>query len=94
MVSLHGLPTRLKTLARNKSSFRGNNAGEDKSTPILILKVKVVRARDLAAKDRRGKSDPYVILVSRHAIAIDTMRLTHTSASTTKRPRQRSYPLT
>lgn len=61
MVSLHGLPSRLKTLARNKSSLRGQ-AQDDKSTPVLVLKVKVVRARDLAAKDRTGKSDPYLIL--------------------------------
>ena len=88
MVSLHGLPTRLKTLARNKSSFRGN-AQDDKATPILVLKVKVVRARDLAAKDRRGKSDPYVILVRLLPRMIKYGRLTRHSASMTKRHRPR-----
>ncbi|KAK6526249.1 hypothetical protein TWF694_004856 [Orbilia ellipsospora] len=31
-------------------------------TPDLVLKVTVVEGRDLAAKDRSGKSDPYVVV--------------------------------
>ncbi|RDI87955.1 hypothetical protein Vi05172_g1826 [Venturia inaequalis] len=64
---LSGLPGRLKgaespsSLSRSCSPKAHNNTMTDKAAN-LILRVKVIKGRDLAAKDRNGTSDPYLVL--------------------------------
>ncbi|TID19009.1 phosphatidylserine decarboxylase proenzyme [Venturia nashicola] len=66
---LSSLPGRLKggaespsSLSRSSSPKPYNNTMADKTTT-LILRVRVIKGRDLAAKDRSGTSDPYLVLV-------------------------------
>ncbi|CAG8976671.1 hypothetical protein HYALB_00012063 [Hymenoscyphus albidus] len=68
------LPNRLKSYASgnnsrstspNPSMKRSNTSGsstEDTKVNGLVLKVVALRARDLAAKDKSGTSDPYLVL--------------------------------
>ncbi|KAI1432672.1 phosphatidylserine decarboxylase-domain-containing protein [Xylaria sp. CBS 124048] len=57
------LPSRLKTASSRSASpmNSGKESGNGKDVG-LVMKVVVLRARNLAAKDRRGTSDPYLQL--------------------------------
>ncbi|KAJ2900990.1 phosphatidylserine decarboxylase [Zalerion maritima] len=60
------IPSRLKpsstTTSRSSSPMRSKGEGSPGTESGLILKVLVIRARGLAAKDRGGTSDPYLVL--------------------------------
>lgn len=66
MSSMVSLPVKIKSL-RHKSGYRGNG-NIDAGT--LVLKVAILRARNLTAKDRSGSSDPYMVLVSSKRIGM------------------------
>ncbi|QDS77276.1 hypothetical protein FKW77_003967 [Venturia effusa] len=66
---LTSLPGRLKggadspsSQSRSSSPKPSNNHTMPDKTANLILRVKVIKGRDLAAKDRNGTSDPYLVL--------------------------------
>ncbi|KIW03809.1 phosphatidylserine decarboxylase [Verruconis gallopava] len=40
----------------------GSNAMPDNRTPVLMLKVQVIKGRDLAAKDKNNSSDPFLVI--------------------------------
>ncbi|KAI9845164.1 MAG: hypothetical protein M1837_005049 [Sclerophora amabilis] len=65
------LPSRLKSYSSNKSTnghgrsrsvSPARQPGDPKPTGHLILKTTVIKARNLAAKDKSGTSDPFVVI--------------------------------
>ncbi|ORY76368.1 phosphatidylserine decarboxylase-domain-containing protein [Protomyces lactucae-debilis] len=49
--------TKLKNIGRGFSS-----QGKEPQQPALVVKANIIQAKDLTAKDRSGKSDPYLVL--------------------------------
>jgi hypothetical protein len=45
----------------NKNTNGGNGIMPENRAPVLMLRVKVIRGRDLAAKDKNNSSDPVSI---------------------------------
>ncbi|KAL1842640.1 hypothetical protein VTJ49DRAFT_4551 [Mycothermus thermophilus] len=77
------LPNRLKPGTNSTSNSRsaspmGSKGDSDNSKDTgLVLKVAIIRAKDLAAKDRGGTSDPFLVLTLGEA-----KHITHTESKT------------
>lgn len=59
---LTGLPSAVLKLNLRKGSNRHAAPADLQTPPLGLLCVRVIAARNLASKDRNGKSDPYLII--------------------------------